>query len=115
LENPNQQCHIENNFIINGYNGVWSIDHDDGSQFYNDSNNVMVSEFLSLYQFQFTQSPEPWPDPYASYVKILTFGVLTCGLGLVALYTSHPTHTTRVHTAYCTLAHCRSGAAAKII
>jgi hypothetical protein len=36
------QCHIAKNFIINGYNGVWAIDHDDGSQFYNDTSNVMV-------------------------------------------------------------------------
>jgi len=36
------QCHIEQNFIINGYNGVWAIDHDDGSQYYNDTSNVMV-------------------------------------------------------------------------
>jgi hypothetical protein len=36
------QSHIEKNLIINGYNGVWAIDHDDGSQFYNDSSNVMV-------------------------------------------------------------------------
>ena len=36
------QCHIRQNMIINGYNGVWSIDHDDGSQFYNDTSNVMV-------------------------------------------------------------------------
>ena len=36
------QCHIARNFIINGYNGVWAIDHDDGSQFFNDSSNVLV-------------------------------------------------------------------------
>eukprot|EP01062_Namystynia_karyoxenos_P011319 TRINITY_DN14045_c0_g1_i2.p1 TRINITY_DN14045_c0_g1~~TRINITY_DN14045_c0_g1_i2.p1 ORF type:complete len:875 (+),score=181.70 TRINITY_DN14045_c0_g1_i2:105-2627(+) len=36
------QCYIKKNFIINGYNGVWTIDHDDGSQFYNDSSNFMV-------------------------------------------------------------------------
>ena len=30
------------NFIVNGYNGVWGIDHDDGSQFYNDTGNLMV-------------------------------------------------------------------------
>eukprot|EP01065_Artemidia_motanka_P001871 TRINITY_DN10870_c0_g4_i4.p1 TRINITY_DN10870_c0_g4~~TRINITY_DN10870_c0_g4_i4.p1 ORF type:complete len:838 (+),score=319.04 TRINITY_DN10870_c0_g4_i4:49-2562(+) len=36
------QCHITKNFIINGYNGVWTIDHDDGSQFYNDTSNFMV-------------------------------------------------------------------------
>merc|ERR1712232_1293424 len=36
------QCHIENNFIINGYNGVWTIDHDDGSQYYNDTSNFLV-------------------------------------------------------------------------
>jgi len=33
---------IERNFFINGYNGIWSIDHDDGSQFYNDSFNFLV-------------------------------------------------------------------------
>ena len=36
------QSYIRNNFFINGYNGVWTIDHDDGSQFYNDSSNVMA-------------------------------------------------------------------------
>ena len=36
------QSYISGNFIINGYNGVWSIDHDDGSQRYNDSANLMV-------------------------------------------------------------------------
>ena len=34
--------HIEGNFIFNGYNTVWTIDHDDGSQFYNDTANVLV-------------------------------------------------------------------------
>eukprot|EP01060_Flectonema_neradi_P034851 TRINITY_DN6248_c0_g1_i1.p1 TRINITY_DN6248_c0_g1~~TRINITY_DN6248_c0_g1_i1.p1 ORF type:complete len:851 (+),score=175.79 TRINITY_DN6248_c0_g1_i1:40-2553(+) len=33
---------MTNNFIINGYNGVWSLDHDDGSSFYNDSDNLLV-------------------------------------------------------------------------
>mmetsp|Transcript_18375 Transcript_18375/g.25830 ORF Transcript_18375/g.25830 Transcript_18375/m.25830 type:complete len:244 (-) Transcript_18375:59-790(-) len=33
---------IERNFFINGYNGIWAIDHDDGSQFYNDSFNFLV-------------------------------------------------------------------------
>lgn len=33
---------ITRNFIINGYNGVWTIDHDDGSQFYHDIYNFMV-------------------------------------------------------------------------
>ncbi len=37
-----RQNHIQDNFILNGYNGVWSIDHDDGSQFYNDTHNVMI-------------------------------------------------------------------------
>ena len=27
---------------INGYNGVWTVDHDDGSQFMNDTQNFMV-------------------------------------------------------------------------
>jgi len=33
---------ITKNFFINGYNGVWTIDHDDGSQFFNDTGNFMV-------------------------------------------------------------------------
>ena len=33
---------IEQNFLINGYNSVWTIDHDDGSQFFNDTHNFMV-------------------------------------------------------------------------
>ena len=33
---------ITKNFLINGYNGVWTIDHDDGSQYMNDTGNVMV-------------------------------------------------------------------------
>ena len=33
---------ITKNFIINGYNGVWTIDHDDGSQYFNDTLNFMV-------------------------------------------------------------------------
>ena len=28
--------------IINGYNGVWGIDHDDGSQFQNDAGNFFI-------------------------------------------------------------------------
>ena len=36
------RSHIARNFLINGYNGVWTIDHDDGSQFYNDTQNLMV-------------------------------------------------------------------------
>ena len=28
--------------IVNGYNGVWSLDHDDGSSYYNDSSNFLV-------------------------------------------------------------------------
>jgi hypothetical protein len=28
---------ITHNFFINGYNGVWTIDHDDGSQYFNDT------------------------------------------------------------------------------
>lgn len=36
------RSHIEGNFIFNGYNTVWTIDHDDGSQFYNDTANVLV-------------------------------------------------------------------------
>jgi hypothetical protein len=30
------------NLMINGYNGVWTFDHDDGSQFVNDVGNMMV-------------------------------------------------------------------------
>ena len=30
------------NLMINGYNGVWTFDHDDGSQFTNDLDNMMV-------------------------------------------------------------------------
>eukprot|EP00928_Gymnodinium_smaydae_P026730 TRINITY_DN20901_c0_g1_i1.p1 TRINITY_DN20901_c0_g1~~TRINITY_DN20901_c0_g1_i1.p1 ORF type:complete len:912 (+),score=66.56 TRINITY_DN20901_c0_g1_i1:74-2809(+) len=33
---------IKHNFIINSYNGVWAIDHDDGSQFFNDTKNLML-------------------------------------------------------------------------
>ena len=33
---------IRQNFWINGYNGVWTVDHDDGSQFMNDTENYMV-------------------------------------------------------------------------
>ena len=33
---------IRHNFLINGYNSVWTIDHDDGSQFFNDTHNLMV-------------------------------------------------------------------------
>ena len=36
------QSHIYKNFLINGYNSLWPIDHDDGSQFYNDTSNVLV-------------------------------------------------------------------------
>eukprot|EP01043_Picozoa_sp_COSAG02_P014017 COSAG02_NODE_570_length_20203_cov_8.049990_7_plen_200_part_00 len=34
--------HITQNFVINGYNGVWSLDHDDGSSYYNDTQNLLV-------------------------------------------------------------------------
>jgi len=33
---------ITKNFIINGYNSVWTIDHDDGSAYYNDTKNFMI-------------------------------------------------------------------------
>eukprot|EP00730_Choanoeca_flexa_P003425 TRINITY_DN11409_c0_g1_i5.p1 TRINITY_DN11409_c0_g1~~TRINITY_DN11409_c0_g1_i5.p1 ORF type:complete len:280 (+),score=53.64 TRINITY_DN11409_c0_g1_i5:249-1088(+) len=33
---------VVRNIILNGYNGVWTIDHDDGSQFYTDTHNVML-------------------------------------------------------------------------
>ena len=33
---------VTKNFWINGYNGVWTIDHDDGSQYWNDTANLMV-------------------------------------------------------------------------
>jgi hypothetical protein len=32
---------ITTNMWINGYNGVWTIDHDDSSQYWNDTANVM--------------------------------------------------------------------------
>jgi hypothetical protein len=32
----------ENNLMINSYNGVWTFDHDDCSQFVQDSDNFMV-------------------------------------------------------------------------
>ena len=33
---------IRKNLIINGYNGVFGLDHDDGSTGYNDSSNVLL-------------------------------------------------------------------------
>ena len=33
---------VRRNFIVNGYNGVWALDHDDGSSYYNDTSNVLV-------------------------------------------------------------------------
>jgi hypothetical protein len=33
---------VTKNFWINGYNGVWTIDHDDGSQYWNDTRNLMI-------------------------------------------------------------------------
>ena len=30
------------NLMLNGYNGVWAIDHDDGSQVHNDVGNMLV-------------------------------------------------------------------------
>ena len=36
------RSHVKNNFIMNGYSSVWTIDHDDGSQFYNDTSNFML-------------------------------------------------------------------------
>ena len=33
---------VRQNFIINGYNGVWALDHDDGSSHYNDTANFLV-------------------------------------------------------------------------
>jgi hypothetical protein len=32
----------ENNLMLNGYNGVWTFDHDDCSQFVQDSDNFMI-------------------------------------------------------------------------
>jgi len=37
-----QQNTITKNFIINDYQSVWAIDHDDGSAFYNDTMNFMI-------------------------------------------------------------------------
>ena len=33
---------VTKNFWLNGYNGVWTIDHDDGSQYWNDTKNLMA-------------------------------------------------------------------------
>lgn len=33
---------ISANLVINGYNGVWALDHDDGSQRWTDTGNVLV-------------------------------------------------------------------------
>jgi len=33
--------HILRNLVINGYQGVWALDHDDGSSYYNDTGNVL--------------------------------------------------------------------------
>eukprot|EP01043_Picozoa_sp_COSAG02_P028536 COSAG02_NODE_1733_length_11168_cov_29.568705_7_plen_192_part_00 len=33
---------LTRNFLINGYSSVWTIDHDDGSQFFNDTGNLMA-------------------------------------------------------------------------
>ncbi|XP_065196933.1 uncharacterized protein LOC135828411 isoform X1 [Sycon ciliatum] len=41
--------HITQNFIINGYAGRWSIDHDDGSAYYNNSGNFMVFGGVKAY------------------------------------------------------------------
>lgn len=32
---------ITRNLIVNGHNGVWTLDHDDGSSYYNDTTNVL--------------------------------------------------------------------------
>ena len=37
-----RRTHVNKNFIINGYNGVWALDHDDGSSYYNDTSNFLV-------------------------------------------------------------------------
>jgi len=36
------QSTITHNFIFNGYNSVWTIDHDDGSAYYNDTKNFLI-------------------------------------------------------------------------
>ena len=41
--------HIDRNFIINGYAGRWSLDHDDGSAYYNDTNNFLVFGGVKAY------------------------------------------------------------------
>ena len=33
---------IFSNLIINGYGGVWTLDHDDGSSYYDDTSNFLV-------------------------------------------------------------------------
>eukprot|EP00117_Sycon_ciliatum_P027518 scpid47591/ scgid22337/ Uncharacterized protein ywoF len=40
---------IDRNFIVNGYNGVWALDHDDGSAYFNDTNNLLVFGGLKNY------------------------------------------------------------------
>ena len=37
-----RRIQVRQNFIVNGYNGVWSLDHDDGSSYYNDSSNFLI-------------------------------------------------------------------------
>jgi hypothetical protein len=44
-----QRDSITRNMILNGYNGVWTLDHDDGSQFYTDTFNVLVFGGLKNY------------------------------------------------------------------
>jgi len=42
LQSIPMRQHIRKNFIVNGYNGVWALDHDDGSSYYNDTSNLLV-------------------------------------------------------------------------
>lgn len=36
------ETNITRNFMINNYNSVWPLDHDDGSCYYTDSYNLLV-------------------------------------------------------------------------
>mmetsp|Transcript_6076 Transcript_6076/g.11612 ORF Transcript_6076/g.11612 Transcript_6076/m.11612 type:complete len:955 (+) Transcript_6076:182-3046(+) len=38
----NAPAFVTSNFIINGHNGYWALDHDDGSQFCHDTHNVLA-------------------------------------------------------------------------
>ena len=48
---------LTHNFMLGGYNSVWTIDHDDGSQFYNDTANLMVYGGCKNYMVIFDDLP----------------------------------------------------------